>query len=174
MEMPIDYIKSLQNISYYIYPFPTGKLIIFGDARSIKLVLFGFGKDIFRMITNQFDNSISDEMERAVEFLDRYMLGEKGMLPTLDLSPFTDKEKKVLNELIKIPFRKTISYNRLSERAGIPNGARFVGNTMSKNLFPIFIPCHRVVRSSGAIGGFSAGQSVKRYLLEHEKCVFTK
>jgi methylated-DNA-[protein]-cysteine S-methyltransferase len=86
----------------------------------------------------------------------------------LDLSGFTRKEIAVYGELLKVPPGKTISYQRLAEKAGIPSGGRFVGNAMAKNMFPIIIPCHRVVLASGAIGNYSGGIGIKKFLLGHE------
>lgn len=163
------YIKKINEISCYTYPFPTGRIYIFGDKDCIKLVAFGHSIDHKKEIEKRFKITVTEAIEKAIEFLDNYLIGENGTLPSLDLAPFSENEKKVYDELIKIKFGKTISYKALSEKAGIKNGARFVGNTMARNFFPIFIPCHRVVNSSGIIGNFSAGKEIKRFLLQHEK-----
>ncbi|MBN2401404.1 MAG: methylated-DNA--[protein]-cysteine S-methyltransferase [Spirochaetes bacterium] len=167
--MILNSLKKFDDISCYTYPFPTGRLYIFGNKESLKLIAFGHCINHKKEIEKRFKASVTDEIEKAIEFLDRYLIGEKGEVPNLDLGSFTDKEKKVYNELMKVKFGKTISYKELSEKAGIKNGARFVGSTMARNYFPIFIPCHRVVNASGVIGNFSAGRAVKSYLLQHEK-----
>lgn len=163
------YIKKMNDISCFTYPFPTGRVYIFGNKDSIKLVLFGHYIDHKKEIEKRYKTTTTEEIEKAIDFLDNYLIGENGILPHLDLTPFTENEKKVYDELVKIKFGKTISYKELSEKAGIKNGARFVGNTMARNFFPIFIPCHRVVNSNGVIGNFSAGKEIKRFLLQHEK-----
>jgi len=89
----------------------------------------------------------------------------------LDLSEFSQKEIRVYLELMKIPSGRTISYNALSKRAGIPQGARFVGNAMAKNAFPIIIPCHRVIKNDGTAGNYSGGVGIKDFLLKHEGAV---
>jgi methylated-DNA-[protein]-cysteine S-methyltransferase len=71
----------------------------------------------------------------------------------------------------KIPFGKTLSYGELSKRAGIPKSARFVGSVCAKNRFPLLIPCHRVVKSDGSLGGYSGGIKIKKKLLEWEGAV---
>ena len=71
--------------------------------------------------------------------------------------------------LMEIEIGTTVSYASLARRAGIPGGARFAGTTMAKNMFPLLIPCHRVIRSDGSMGGFSGAMEIKRFLLEHEK-----
>ena len=161
----LNLLKKRKDISYYTYPFPTGRLYIFGDKDSIKLVHFGYNIDHKKDIEKKFKALVTDEIEKAILFLDHYLTGKEGNLPDLDLSCFSDKEKNVYNELKKISFGNTVSYKELSERAGIKNGARFVGNTMARNLFPVLIPCHRVINSNGAIGNFSAGMETKKYLL---------
>jgi methylated-DNA-[protein]-cysteine S-methyltransferase len=171
--MLLNYLKKYNDISCYTYPFPTGRLYIFGNKDSLKLIAFGHCINHKKEIEKRFKSSVTDEIEKAIEFLDRYLIAEKGEVPNLDLEPYTDKEKKVYSELLKVKFGKTISYKDLSEKAGIKNGARFVGTTMARNFFPIFIPCHRVINTSGVIGNYSAGKSVKNFLLQHEK-VFSK
>lgn len=87
----------------------------------------------------------------------------------LNLSDFTEKERLVLNNLRHIGFGETKSYKTLAEKCGIPKSARFVGNVCAKNPFPLLIPCHRVIRANGSIGGYSGGRSVKKMLLDFEK-----
>ena len=77
----------------------------------------------------------------------------------------------VLSACRKIKFGQTISYGGLAENAGRPAAARAVGSTLAKNPLPLLIPCHRVLRSDGTLGGFSApgGKMLKAKLLEHER-----
>ena len=75
---------------------------------------------------------------------------------------------KVWNELLKIPFGKTISYKTLSERLGDKNLVRAVGKANGSNPVPILVPCHRVINADGSMGGYSAGLPVKEKLLELE------
>ena len=86
----------------------------------------------------------------------------------LDLSAYTVREIRVYKELIKIKPGSRISYGSLAEKSGIPSGARFIGNTMAKNRFPIIIPCHRVIRSDGTMGNYTGGNHIKAFLLDHE------
>ena len=86
----------------------------------------------------------------------------------LDLSGYTVREIRVYKELIKIKPGSRISYGSLAEKSGIPSGARFIGNTMAKNRFPLIIPCHRVIRSDGSMGNYTGGIHIKKFLLDHE------
>ncbi|NOY76871.1 MAG: methylated-DNA--[protein]-cysteine S-methyltransferase [Calditrichaeota bacterium] len=80
-------------------------------------------------------------------------------------SPF---DKRVLRTLQKIPFGETISYQGLAEKAGYPKAARAVGGVMRRNPFPILIPCHRVLRKGGGLGGYTGGIDLKIRLLRIE------
>jgi methylated-DNA-[protein]-cysteine S-methyltransferase len=78
---------------------------------------------------------------------------------------------KVWNELNKIPSGETRTYKEIAELIGYPKAARAVANACGKNPYPITIPCHRVIRSDGGLGGYSGegGVEKKRLLLENEQ-----
>lgn len=80
----------------------------------------------------------------------------------------------VYRELLKVPAGKVLTYGELAARAGSPRAYRAVGQAMASNPLGPLVPCHRVVRSDGSLGGYSAegGVSVKRRLLEREGVVF--
>jgi len=110
------------------------------------------------------------DLEEEVSILKRYFFGEKVDFSKIPISFIigTDREKMVWKELSKIPYGKTVTYSLIAEKIGLPNAPRFVGNAVGKNPIPIIIPCHRVIRKDGALGGFSAGLPIKKYLLELE------
>jgi len=78
---------------------------------------------------------------------------------------------RVWEELKKIPLGETRTYKQIAESIGSPKSARAVANACGKNPFPVTIPCHRVIKSDGSLGGYSAigGVSKKKELLEQEK-----
>ena len=82
----------------------------------------------------------------------------------------TNFQKMVWTELKKIPFGETRTYKEIAIAIGKPKAARAVANACGKNPYPIIIPCHRVVRSDGTIGGFTGdgGIEKKRQLLRQE------
>jgi len=79
---------------------------------------------------------------------------------------FKDKVYKVVKN---IPKGETLSYKDVAEKAGSPRAWRSVGSILKENYNPN-IPCHRVIRSSGEVGGFNRGTQRKKQLLEKEKC----
>ena len=80
----------------------------------------------------------------------------------------TPFQERVWAALTGIPYGETISYGELARRVGQPTAARAVGSASGRNPVPIVIPCHRVVRSGGALGGFSCGLELKERLLALE------
>lgn len=88
----------------------------------------------------------------------------------VDLSGASDFSRHVLRSCCKIPTGQTISYSQLASLADRPRAARAIGNIMAKNPVPLIIPCHRVIRSDGSLGGYSGsgGVILKQRLLEHE------
>lgn len=80
-------------------------------------------------------------------------------------------QKDVWRALLTIPCGTTVTYTELAAMAGHPNAVRAVGSAVGKNPLPPMIPCHRVVRSDGGLGGYSApgGVAEKKRLLESEK-----
>ena len=80
----------------------------------------------------------------------------------------TEFQLRVWSELRKIPFGKTWSYRELAERVGNPGAVRAVGSANGRNPVCIFIPCHRVVRTGGELGGYAGGLENKALLLDLE------
>ncbi len=81
----------------------------------------------------------------------------------------TEFEKKVLNEVLKIPIGEIRTYREIAKLAGKPKAYRAAANAVKKNPFPIFIPCHRVIKSNGDTGGYSLGKEMKKKLINLEK-----
>ncbi len=81
----------------------------------------------------------------------------------------TDFEKKVLEVVSRIPLGQLRSYKWVAKRAGKPRAYRAVANALAKNPYPLFIPCHRVIKSSKKLGGYSLGQGLKEKLINLEE-----
>ena len=83
----------------------------------------------------------------------------------------TEFQIRVWNELKKIPSGETRTYKEIAELIGKPTAARAVANACGKNPYPITIPCHRVIRSDGGLGGYSGegGVEKKKLLLKNEE-----
>ena len=75
---------------------------------------------------------------------------------------------KVYRQLLRVPEGKVTTYGDLAKAVGLENGQRVIGMVMKKNPFPVIIPCHRVVKSNGKIGGYVYGERVKSNMLLKE------
>ncbi len=94
----------------------------------------------------------------------------KWSLDDLDWADVSDFHREVLTLCHAIPTGETLTYGQLAKLAGSPHAARAVGGAMARNRWPLIIPCHRVVGSSGKLTGYSGegGTKTKHWLLEHE------
>jgi len=77
-------------------------------------------------------------------------------------------EQKVYKKLLDVPKGKITTYGDLAKAVGLKNGQRIIGKIMNKNPYPIIIPCHRVVMSTGKIGGYAYGKFIKIKILGDE------
>jgi methylated-DNA-[protein]-cysteine S-methyltransferase len=102
--------------------------------------------------------------------LEAYLAGELDAIDAIEVdtggTPF---QEKVWAALRRIPAGRTISYTELARQAGLPHAVRAAGTANGSNPVPIVIPCHRVVRSDGTLGGYGGGLDRKRWLLDHER-----
>lgn len=109
-------------------------------------------------------------MNRASREFRGYVQGRQkaGFRLPLDDSEQTPAQRKVFKVLRRIPFGETRSYQWLAAKAGNPRAARAMGRIVGSNPVPVVVPCHRIIKASGALGGFSSGLGWKRRLLDHE------
>lgn len=93
-----------------------------------------------------------------------------ALLKKIEQSDGTDFQKKVWKALCAIPAGKTVTYTQLAEKIGQPSAVRAVANACGKNPFAPDVPCHRVLRADGGLGGYSGqgGVATKRNLLKKE------
>ena len=75
---------------------------------------------------------------------------------------------KVYKKLLQVPEGKVTTYGDLAKAVGLKNGQRVIGAIMKKNPFPVIVPCHRVVKSNGKIGGYVYGERMKSQILARE------
>jgi methylated-DNA-[protein]-cysteine S-methyltransferase len=101
--------------------------------------------------------------------LDEYFAGRRRAFDIpLDWSLIGPFGARVLHVTSEIPYGGVLSYTEVATEAGSPRGSRAAGNALGANPIPIVIPCHRVLRAGGALGGYGGGLDRKRYLLELE------
>ena len=102
--------------------------------------------------------------------LQRYFVGEMLEFPDqLDYKGASAFEQAAWNVTRSIPYGEVRSYAWVAEQIGKPRAYRAVGRAMSRNRFPIVVPCHRVIASDGSLGGFGGGLQLKQRLIDMEK-----
>ena len=109
--------------------------------------------------------------ERSREELADYLAGARSYFSVpVDLSTVAPFQRDVLDAAREIPFGDVRSYRWIAETIGSPKAVRAVGTALGKNPVPIIVPCHRVLRTDGTLGGYAFGLDMKsRFLaLEHE------
>jgi methylated-DNA-[protein]-cysteine S-methyltransferase len=77
-------------------------------------------------------------------------------------------QQEVYKKLLEVPKGQITTYGDLAKAVGLKNGQRVIGQIMNKNPYPVIIPCHRVVMSTGKIGGYAYGEHVKTKMLDDE------
>ena len=110
----------------------------------------------------------SEVINQCINELDEYFAKSRKVFEVAIELVGTDFEKRVWQELRKIPFARTISYKQLALKFGDINKSRAVGRANSRNRIPLIIPCHRVIGEDGSLTGFAGGVERKAWLLKHE------
>jgi len=111
----------------------------------------------------------SSLLAKTVRQLEEYFAGRRRTFD-LPLAPAASEfQVKVRRAMAAIPYGETRTYGQMAAAVGKPGGARAVGQAANRNPLPIIIPCHRVVGSGGALGGFAPGVDLKNILLGHEQ-----
>ena len=117
----------------------------------------------------QFEERPDETLERTKRQLDEYFNGLRTVFKLPLAVAGTDFQKRVWNELQRIPYSSTLSYCELSRRIGSPKAVRAVASAVGANSIAVIIPCHRIIGSDGSLTGFAGGLAAKSYLLELEK-----
>ena len=121
-----------------------------------------------RMLRAEFEAGTSEIIEKTSKELDEFFAGERREFDIPLLFVGTDFQKAVWNELLKIPYGKTISYAEMARKIGMPKAVRAVANANGANAISILAPCHRVIGSDHSLTGYGGGLPAKRTLLEIE------
>ncbi|MBI3872802.1 MAG: methylated-DNA--[protein]-cysteine S-methyltransferase [candidate division Zixibacteria bacterium] len=142
------------------------------SERGLWRIEFGRTKDRFLADLSQDGVEAVEDKTRTAgtrKALADYFSGKSSRFDLkVDWSRVDGFIRKALQVCAQIPHGKTWSYAEIARKAGSPGAARAVGQAMAKNPFPIVVPCHRVVKSDGSLGGFSGGLHFKRALLRLE------
>ena len=162
------------RIRYAVAETPIGRVLVAATDRGICSVRLGrsegtMAKDLGREFPAATIHRDREGLAKWVERLTRHL---QGRAPALDLPldvKATAFQWRVYEALRSIPYGETRTYREVARSIGSPRAARAVGRACATNPVGIVIPCHRVVREGGALGGYAWGLGIKKQLLESER-----
>ena len=165
--------EGLVDVAYATADTPIGPLLVAVTERGLVRVGFGHEDSVLEDLAARISPRVvetpkrTDEVRRA---LDEYFEGHTATFDVpIDWQLSRGFRREVLEALFRdVGFGHVVSYRDLAEIAGRPKASRAVGSAMATNPIPIVVPCHRVLRTGGALGGYGGGLEVKRWLLRHE------
>ncbi len=174
---PISAAESagLLDVAYATYDSPVGTLVLAATPAGLVSVAFTDGG--IDSALEQLARTVSPRVLRFARRLDEprreldeYFAGRRRTfeLP-LDRRLMHGFVRRVLEVTARIPYGSVSTYGLVAAEAGSPRGSRAAGNALGANPIPIVVPCHRVVRTGGALGGYGGGPERKRILLEAER-----
>jgi methylated-DNA-[protein]-cysteine S-methyltransferase len=169
--------QGLADVSYAPVDSPLGTLLLAGTKRG--LVRLAFPEESVDSVLERLARKVSPRIVEAPAPLDavrreleEYFEGrrERFELP-LDWTLVGPFGRRVLGVTSRIPYGRVLSYGEVAADAGSPRASRAAGNALGANPIPIVVPCHRVLRSGGSLGGYGGGPQRKRWLLELEGAI---
>jgi len=164
-------LSKADHLAFELFDTSLGWMGIVGSHKGIKrIILPQKSKEaVFCQVMNY--DCVTEEQSLVMfgdlpHRLRRYLEGEPVDFPDkLDMVEATHFEHGVWRLVRTIPYGETRSYGWVASRLGLPKAARAVGQALGRNPLPIIIPCHRVVRNDGSLGGFGGGLDMKTLLL---------
>ena len=147
---------------------PIGSLYLVASQKGLKGIYWN--KQSVRLVKSLDRSALSEKIldDTRVQLTEYFAGTRKQFDIPCDLQG-TDFQRKVWNELTRIPFGKTLSYRDVAKRIKNPKAVRAVGSANGKNPVCIIIPCHRVIAADGSIGGYAGGIRIKQQLLQLEQ-----
>ncbi len=151
---------------------PVGTIGLAEGSSGLMRISYSRDEDEFlRRVLRQFGDRpfLRDPLDNVRRALDRYFSGKRLTFDLrFDLSSLPAFEQRVLEATAKIPPGRVAAYAQVAAQAGNPRASRAAGNALNHNPVAIVVPCHRVVRTDGSLGGYGGGLSRKEWLLQHE------
>lgn len=156
--------------SFFRYPSPLGILNIKFTNRGVFGISFMENvQDINNCNKVQVHDSDLLIYKYLFKELNNYFLGRLRKFEVPIIIQGTEFQKKVWQEMMKIPYGESKTYGEIARAIGTPNSARAVGHASHLNRLPIIIPCHRVIGVNGRLVGYTSSLDKKKWLLNHEK-----
>jgi len=162
----------LVDVAWAVEDTPIGPLTVAATEAGVVKIAFGDDAEAVDEIAATVSPRVvrlPRRLDAVRRELDEYFAGRRHDFDVaLDRRLSRGYRLEVLEELSRVPFGETVTYRDLAERTGHPKASRAVGTAMATNPIPIVVPCHRVLRTGGALGGYGGGLDTKAWLLRHE------
>jgi len=167
--------EGLETVGYRIVDSPLGPLWVAVGPRGLLNIHYGAEPSALelRRIVRAYGPGVLPDARRVdavARELDQYWSGKRREFDvTVDLSPLTPFQRKVLAVTARVPYGELITYAKVAQQAGNDKAYRAAAGAIGDNPIPIVVPCHRVVASDGTLGGYAGGLDAKRHLLQLER-----
>lgn len=150
---------------YVLYPYKHWTFLVLATKKGLS--------DLYLYENHDLSQYLKDDayMHQYKKLLDDFFKGKHPIDFPLDTSG-TAFQKSVWQALLQVPFGKTSTYKEIALKINRPKASRAVGNAVGKNPVMLMIPCHRIIKTDGNIGGFSSDPLLKIDLLHFEKELF--
>jgi methylated-DNA-[protein]-cysteine S-methyltransferase len=167
--------EGLLDVAYATVDSPLGPLVVAATPRGLVRLAYTGSRDegeVVEDLADRLSPRILEAPERLDDVrrqLDEYFEGRRaGFEVPIDWSLTHGFTGKVLRQTARIGYGKTSTYAEVAGRAGSPRAVRAAGNALGSNPIPVVVPCHRVLRTGGALGGYTGGVERKEFLLRLE------
>jgi methylated-DNA-[protein]-cysteine S-methyltransferase len=166
--------EGLLDVAYALVDSPLGKLLAARTKRG--LVELAYGGEQPDPLLDELSRKLSPrvleapaQLDDVRRELDEYFEGRRTSFDVpLDWSLSRGFTQRILQATAKVPFGELATYRDVAEKAGNVRAVRAAGNALGSNHMPIVVPCHRIVRTGGALGGYTGGLERKEFLLKLE------
>ncbi|WP_291474990.1 methylated-DNA--[protein]-cysteine S-methyltransferase [Corynebacterium sp.] len=162
----------MSAVTYRTVDSPVGPLLLASSSDGLVRIAFaceGFDAVLHSLTGQSITEGTSPVLEDAAAQLDEYFAGTRHDFDLPLSLPGHSFRRTVQRALRGIPYGETRTYKEVAGSVGNPNAVRAVGTACATNPLPLVIPCHRVLRSDGGIGGYLGGADAKNLLLELER-----
>lgn len=166
--------EGVADLAYCLVASPLGELAGVCSRRGLVCLHYHAdrGDEVLDTLARKLSPRIVESPARLDEVrrqLDQYFSGERKRFElAIDWSLSRGFGRRVLRATARIPYGSASTYAELAGRAGSPNAHRAAGNALGANPIPIVVPCHRVLRTGGGLGGYTGGLERKEFLLSLE------
>jgi methylated-DNA-[protein]-cysteine S-methyltransferase len=160
------------DVAWALADSPVGPLTLAATPAGLVRIAFGHEDDVLEELADRVSPRVLESparLDAVRRELDEYFDGRRQRFDIdLDWSLSQGFRRTVLQKLVEVPYGHTLSYKELAELAGNPKASRATGTAMATNPIPLVVPCHRVLRSGGKLGGYGGGLDAKVWLLRLE------